>query len=74
MADCVAKGRQARGTTLGLRHGEHNACAKLTDEKVRMLRKLCASGVPQREVARIIGTSQANVSDIALRKHWSHVA
>jgi len=59
--------RDAHGTTAkGTTHG----CAKLTEEQVVAIR---SSTAPQRALAKQYGVSQAQVSDIKLRKVWKHL-
>lgn len=45
--------------------------AKLTEEKVRAIRRM--SGIPQKEVADIFGISQTQVSRIQSGRSWSHL-
>jgi hypothetical protein len=53
--------------------GEKNGSAKLTPEKVREIRRLCASGQYQYVVGRMFGVSQSAVQFIVNRRTWSHV-
>jgi hypothetical protein len=55
---------------VGVRHG----MAKLNDEMVREIRALCSEGFPQKNVARWIRVSVANVSLIVNRLAWVHVS
>lgn len=62
-ADCVAKGRHARGET----HGK----AKLTWEKVGLLRRWWRKGLAtQGELARLFGVSERAVRYIVQEQHW----
>ncbi len=59
--------KKRRGT-----HGERHHWHRLTDEQVAIIRYLSDQGVQQRPIARMIGCSQAQVSNIvrmAQRKH-----
>lgn len=71
MADCVSKGRQSRGERLAaMRRGERNSAAKLTWEKVRVIRERHACG----ERTDLLATDyQVDVSTVRLvvaRKTW----
>ena len=55
-------------------HGVAVASAKLTDEKVREIRRLSDDGVRSRIIAREFGASDATISAIVNRKSWKHVA
>jgi len=66
IADCVARGRQAKGTTI-----PH---AKMTPDKVRAFRSLVASGVSQRAAARQFGISPSVAQAIAAGRRWAHVS
>jgi hypothetical protein len=79
-ADCVAKGRQARGAKCapinpnppvlqGMKHGR----AKLTDAIVLQIRAECAAGEFQHVVAKRHGVCQAMVNHIVTRKRWGHL-
>lgn len=56
--DRCAKGRNAD------RRGENNTQARLTDEQVNEIRKMCANGITQRKIAEKFGISQQHVSGI----------
>lgn len=45
--------------------------AKLTDDEVREIRKLAASGTPQAILARRFQVSQPTISEVANRKKWA---
>lgn len=64
VADMIAKGRQARGTML-----PHH---KLTEDQVREIKRLLASGVPYAEIGRRFSIS--HIADIASGRIWKHVA
>ena len=67
MRDMNERGRAVyvRGST----HGK----SKLTEQKVRDIRAMYASGGTQCAIAETFGITQANVSSIVLRKTWCHV-
>ena len=52
--------------------GESHPNAKLTDEKVRFIRRM-APHLPQRVVGEMVGVSQACVSDVVTGRAWTHV-
>jgi hypothetical protein len=54
--------------------GEQFKSAKLTEDKVREIRKMGASGVGYPEIAALFGIDRSNVSMIVSRKRWKHVA
>jgi hypothetical protein len=56
-----------------LARGERNGGAKLTEDKVREIRRLHAAGVSQSEIERRLGVDQTNVSLIVRGKRWAHV-
>lgn len=61
-ADSVAKRRHARGNTCGK--------SKLNEDQVCTLVTLVQVGNTQREVAKLFGVTQANVSSIMTNKTW----
>lgn len=64
--DAMAKGR----TTLGERDG----MSKLTDDQVREIRSICATGGRfQHSIAKQFGVTQTVISQIARRKIWKHI-
>lgn len=65
MKDAVRKGRMH----LGEKHGQ----SKLTDDKVREMRRLCLEGRTQSSVAKEYGVCKATMSNIVKRKIWAHV-
>lgn len=68
MRDAAAKGRFV------LRVGESNPVSRMTEQDVRKIRSLVASGETLRATARQCGCSPGNVSWIVSRKTWRHVA
>lgn len=63
--DCIAKGRNYRG--------EDMWTAKLTEDDVRMMRKLFDNGMTQAELETHFSISRSVVSLIVRRKSWKHV-
>jgi hypothetical protein len=53
--------------------GSSNSNAVLTEDDVRRLRHLAASGVPQKNLAQEYGVAIATVSRIVTRKQWAHI-
>lgn len=53
--------------------GEANPASKLTADKVKEIRRLCASGLSQSKVAAMFGVEQTNVGLICRRKTWANV-
>jgi hypothetical protein len=62
-ADCVQKGRQARGTTSGN--------AKLTEQQVREIRAYGRKDYAL--TAKLYGVSRATARRIAMKLSWSHL-
>jgi len=52
------------------RCGEKNRNAKLTEEKVRLIRMLLSKGNIQRIIAETLGVSQNTISRIGKRTLW----
>lgn len=53
--------------------GEAHGLATLTTEKVISIRELAATGMMQKDIARLYGVKQQCISKIVNRKRWSHV-
>lgn len=53
--------------------GERKHNAKLTDDDVREIRRLCSAGLSQRAIAAQFGVTQSIVSEILNSKRWAHV-
>lgn len=70
LLECVAKGRHR----YGYQPGERNGSAKLGAEQVEAIRRACGQGQPQRQVARLFGVSQSQVSNIVRRAKWRHLS
>lgn len=65
MLDKVQKGRQARG--------ESNASSKLTEDRVRYLKKNRPKGRELTALARIWGVSATAVREVLLGRNWRHI-
>lgn len=68
MRDMAERGRNRQPK------GERNGRAKLTEGTVAEIRSLVAAGVPHREIASHVGIDKSQVSRVATRKIWRHVA
>jgi len=66
--DMFARGRAKRNTA----RGSKNYQAKLTEEDVAKIRTM--SGMPNIRIAEMYGVTNAQISNIKLRKQWKHVA
>lgn len=64
-ADMIAKGRSNRGE----RHGH----ARLTEDVVRQIRRLAATGLTHTAIATAVGVQRRNVSRIVDGTRWGHV-
>ena len=64
MRDRKAHGRQAEG--------ERNGWAKLTEDKVKLIRWLVNYG-SRRKIAKILGLHHSTVKSVVSRKTWKHV-
>ena len=60
-------------STENLQRGESHHEAKLTDEKVRKIRRLRADGWLQRDIAAQFGVTRTTVGDVLQGKIWRHV-
>lgn len=59
---------------LGKRRGESHGNAKITEDDVREIRRLAASGTSQYAIARQFGMTRPNIGYIVRRTAWSHVS
>lgn len=50
--------------------GDRHAHAKLSDQDVREIRRMCAAGTLQKDAAALFGLSAATVSMVLARKRW----
>jgi len=55
------------------RCGMKSPVAKLTDEKIRLIRELRKQGFSQQAIADKVGSTQINVSVILRGKTWKHI-
>jgi hypothetical protein len=70
----VIHGIRVLGRKAKEQRGEKNNSAKLTAQKVREIRRMCAERtMAQTEIARVFGVSQRTISDIHLRLSWKDV-
>lgn len=53
--------------------GTNNPNAKLTDDKVREIRRRVAAGETRQQVAESVGISYSVVREILQGKRWRHV-
>lgn len=68
--DCIERGRKVTGCVVGEQHPH----AKLTENDVREIRGLLASGVPQWTIAKRFGLkSRSPVCEIKAGRGWRHV-
>lgn len=65
IADCLAKGRQARG--------ERSARTPFSELNIRQMYAAVESGEPRLDVARRYGLSTSALSKILLGKNWGHL-
>lgn len=65
-ADCVSKGRNARGS----KHGR----ARLTEASVVAIRELCAAGAKTKDLAKQFGVALRTIQYVVSRKRqWKHI-
>ncbi len=67
--DMMSKGRDVRNAPKGERAG----LAKLTNQDVRRIRKLYATGRTQYELAEQFDVGQSTISSITRRQTWTHI-
>lgn len=53
--------------------GERNGFSKLTEAKVREIRRRRAEGEPRKSVAQAFGIAEATVKNVTSRRSWKHV-
>ena len=59
---------------MAIQAGEHNGNAKLTNERVLLIRKIKSKlNLPDRVVAKMFRVSLATINYITNRKTWSHI-
>lgn len=54
--------------------GEEQGCSKLTNDKVRQMRKLSETGLPYRKIAQMFNVSTTVATNVVKYKTWKHVA
>lgn len=54
-------------------HGQGHPAAKLTDAKVRDIRRRAAAGETQRALAREYGVTQPAIMQVVRRRTWKHI-
>lgn len=69
MSDMMAKGRHGYTGS----PGESHPGVKLTEEKVREIRKRYANGEIQKEIAKEYNVSRSTITAIVTRRIWKHV-
>jgi uncharacterized protein YjcR len=67
IADMVQKQRQGTG------RGSQSGQARLTEEQVIEIRRLCAERVPFKEIAERFNVTIYNVASIKRRRSWAHI-
>lgn len=72
--DRVRKGRQSKKSYLGDQTGELNRGAKLTNEKVKEIKRLLRDGVSQTKIAKMFKVDHANISCIKRGISWKHIS
>lgn len=74
ISDMVAKGRDSRAIPDSVdNRGECHGKAKLTNEDVLKIRKAVNMGEKQKALAEKFQITKQTISDIVLRKRWSHL-
>lgn len=73
MADMKAKGRCGPGPGVRALKGEARPNVKLTEAKVREIRKLRAEGLKERQIAEIMQTTRSNIASVLQGVSWKHV-
>lgn len=77
VADMIERNRHSRGerhaATFKPQRGADRWNAKLTEDKVREIRRLAAEGMRQCDIAAHFAIPRSEVSRIVNRKRWAHV-
>jgi DNA invertase Pin-like site-specific DNA recombinase len=55
------------------KHGVDHRSAKLTDDDVRKIREMSATGLSNAKVAKVFGINRSCVSRIKTGRQWKHV-
>lgn len=53
--------------------GAKNPACKYTEDQIRDIRKRYSEGETQTSISKLLGIRQGHISDICLRKVWSHI-
>jgi hypothetical protein len=71
----TASENQKHSFRLGLQSnvGEKHSRAKLTDARVMEIRGMIASGMKQKEIAKLMGVTQSAISYANSGRRWSHL-
>ena len=69
MKDMVDRGHSGRTHNNGISNGR----SKLSEQDVKEIKKLIASGIKHKEIAGIYSVDRSQVSKIRLNKTWKHV-
>ena len=72
--DNVLHARKRLGADFRQRRGETCTFAKLTNSKVRHIRRLSSHGQSLRQIALPLGVSRSAVRDVLTGRTWSHVS
>ncbi len=72
---CTPSENQKHSFRLGLQSlkGEKHTRAELTDDKIREIKMMLASGMAQPSVAKMMGVCNSTISLINTGKRWGHV-
>ena len=62
-----------KGLNLPIHRGEAAPAAKLTERKVRTIRRLAAEGVSYAKLAKRYGVGQTTIRKVVMRHSWRHV-
>lgn len=73
MRDCNNKGRGRPKCNWPDSSGEKHGRSKLTEEDIRTIRMMCASGSRQADLAREFGVTPGNISKIVCGRNWKKV-
>jgi len=72
-ADMRSKGRERYGHS-NRRRGEHNSKARLTEAKVREMRRLFAAGMISQRLAEMFEVNSGTAWNVVHGRTWRHVA
>jgi hypothetical protein len=69
LSDCIKKGRGNRNGSAGIINGHH----KLSEEDVKLIKKLNGSKITKTSLAFLFDVSISTISMIHRNKNWKHV-